>query len=172
MVRDKRSAVMKASFVVAVPLALGMVATTASIASAQTDPHVGTWKLNLAKSESTTGPLPQSQTFTYEADGPGLTFLVQGVTSGGKPMNPDKNKTKVTLDGKDYPASPPNQNRFMEATKRIDADSYETIRKEGGKVVQTSTSVVSKDGKTLTLTVKGKNEKGEPYTRVAVYDKQ
>src|ERR1700732_1678578 len=69
----------RASFVVAVPLALGMVAAVAPITSAQTDPHVGTWKLDVTKSKFTPGPAPKSETFTYEADGPNLTVLVQGV---------------------------------------------------------------------------------------------
>jgi len=33
-------------------------------------------------------------------------------------------------------------------------------------------NVVSKNGKVRTITVKGKNEKGEPLNIVAVYEKQ
>jgi hypothetical protein len=39
-------------------------------------------------------------------------------------------------------------------------------------VVQTSTRVVSKDGKTLTLTAKGTNAKGQAVNDVLVFDKR
>ena len=35
---------------------------------AQSDPFVGTWKLNLAKSKFNPGPAPKSQTRTWAAD--------------------------------------------------------------------------------------------------------
>jgi hypothetical protein len=169
MVRDKRSAVMKASFVVAVSLALGLVAAVAPIASAQTDPHVGTWKLNPAKSKFTPGPAPKSQTFTYEADGPNLTVLVQGVDAEGKPINPDKNKVTIITDGKDHPAT---NTAYDSAAWKKTSTGYDATRKKAGKVVQTVTNVVSKDGKTMTITTKGTNAKGETFHDVAVYDKQ
>jgi hypothetical protein len=52
------------------------------------------------------------------------------------------------------------------------ANTYEVIRKKAGKVVQTSTNVVSKDGKTMTITTKGHNADGQAITNVSVYDKQ
>jgi hypothetical protein len=39
-------------------------------------------------------------------------------------------------------------------------------------VVQTTTNVLSADGKTRTLTTMGVNEQGEQINSVAVYDKQ
>jgi hypothetical protein len=39
---------------------------------AQSNPLVGTWKLNLAKSKFGPGPPPRSQTVNYEAVGQGL----------------------------------------------------------------------------------------------------
>jgi hypothetical protein len=163
---------MKASFVVAVPLALalGLVAAVASIASAQTDPHVGMWKLNSEKSKFTPGPAPQSGTFTYEADGQNLTLLTQGVDAEGKPINPEKSKQTIILDGKEHPT--PNPAYDTSVTKRINASSYEISWKKAGKVLQTTTNAVSKDGKTLTLTSKGANAKGEAINNVAVFDKQ
>jgi hypothetical protein len=48
----------------------------------------------------------------------------------------------------------------------------EVTRKKAGKVVSTATSVVSKDGKTRTLTEKGVNAKGEKISNTLVYEKQ
>src|ERR1700730_1932409 len=161
--------VMKTSFVVAVPLALGMVAAVAPIAPAQTDPHVGRWQLNLAKSKFTPGPAPKSQTFTYEADGPNLAVLVQGVDAEGKPINPDKNKVTIITDGKAHPATNP---AYDSAVWKKTSNGYDAMRKKDGKVVQTVTNVVSKDGKMMTITTNGTNAKGETFRDVAVFDKQ
>jgi len=160
---------MKASFVVRgtpVVLALCLVA---AVASAQTDPHVGTWKLNLTKSKFTPGPAPKSQTFTYEADGSNLTVLVQGVDAEGKPINPDKNKVTIIMDGKDHPATNP---AYDAVAWKKTSNGYAATRKKAGKVVQTVTNVVSKDGKMMTITTKGTNAKGETLNDAAVFDKQ
>jgi hypothetical protein len=45
-------------------------------------------------------------------------------------------------------------------------------RTKAGKLVQTSTDIVSPDGKTRTATVTGTDANGRPYTNVSVYDKQ
>jgi hypothetical protein len=44
--------------------------------------------------------------------------------------------------------------------------------KKSGKVVMTNMTSVSKDGKTLTLTVSGSDAKGEPLRLTTVWDKQ
>jgi len=44
-------------------------------------------------------------------------------------------------------------------------------RKKAGKIVLTSTNVVSDGGKTMTITTKGVNEDGQLVTNVRVYDK-
>jgi hypothetical protein len=43
---------------------------------------------------------------------------------------------------------------------------------KAGKVVSTTTSVMSDDGKTLTVTVKSLNAQGNEVTTVAVDDRQ
>ncbi|MFN2445701.1 MAG: hypothetical protein ABR606_09005 [Vicinamibacterales bacterium] len=56
--------------------------------------------------------------------------------------------------------------------KRIDAYTVEFTREKGGKVVQTGTNVVAKDGKSRTVTTKGTNAQGQQISNVAVYEKQ
>jgi hypothetical protein len=145
-------------------------ALTSPIVFAQGDAHVGTWKLNLAKSTYKPGPPPKSQTLIYAADGAGMTVMVQGVDSTGQPMNPEKAKVAINFDGKDHPT--PNPNWDTSSWKKIDGHSFEVTRKKGGKVVQSGTNTVAKDGKTLTTTTKGTNAAGQPFTNVAVFDKQ
>jgi hypothetical protein len=154
-----------------VMLAACLVAV-ASLASAQTDPHVGTWRLNLGQSKFSPGPPPQSVTLTYEADGSNLFLVLEGLDGQGTPMNATKNKIIITFDGKDHATPSLNPDWETASWKRIDANTYETKRKRAGEVVQTVTNVVSQDGRTMTTTTKGKNVMGQTVHDVAVYDKQ
>src|SRR5262245_9206440 len=149
-------------------LAMCLFATSSLSGFAQTDPFIGTWKLNLAKSKYSPGPPPKSQTATYEAVGQGVKFTAKGTDVEGKPIN-----LQITFnyDGKDYPVTG-NPDWDTVALKRIDANSVELTRKKAGKVVSTGTRVASKDGKTLTITEKGVNAKGEKISNTLVYDKQ
>jgi hypothetical protein len=135
---------------------------------AQADPIIGTWKLNLAKSKYSPGPPPKSQTVTYEAVGQGVKVTVKGTDAEGKPID---TQSTANFDGKDYPVTG-NPGWDTIARKRIDAYKMEITRKKAGKVVSTATSVVSKDGKTRTLTENGVNAKGEKISNTLVYDKQ
>jgi hypothetical protein len=146
------------------------VAAVASAASAQTEIRVGTWELNLAKSAFSPGPPPRKQTLTFQAAGPQWVALLQGTDASGKPINPDMNNLAINFDGNDHPTA--NENYDTTAWKRIDANTYEAIRKKAGKIVLTSTNVVSKDGKTMTITTKGVNADGQSINNVRVYDRQ
>jgi hypothetical protein len=58
------------------------------------------------------------------------------------------------------------------ALKRVDASTFTSELKKGGKVVATVRNVVSADGKTMTTTNTGTNAQGKPTKSVVVYDKQ
>ena len=58
------------------------------------------------------------------------------------------------------------------SVKRVDANTTEQVRKKEGKMVQTATRKISADGKTMTVTTRGKDEAGRTLNTVAVYDKQ
>ena len=163
----------KVSLVVwAIPVVLApcLVAPRASVASAQNEPYVGTWELNLATSTFSPGPPPKSQTLTFRAAGPHWTALLQGIDASGRPINPDMSNLAISFDGKDHPT--PNVDYETSAWKRINANKYEVIRKKAGKGVLTSINVVSMDGKTMTITTKGVNADGQPVNNVGVYDKR
>ncbi len=155
---------------VRIVLAMFLFAAPASVVSAQDNPHVGTWELNLAKSTFNPGPAPRRQTLTYKAEGRGLTALLQGEDAAGKPINPDASNVAITFDGKDHPT--PRPNFESSAWTRVSANKYEVVRKKAGKVVQSSTNVVSSDGKTMTITTKGVDEDGRQVDNVRVFDKR
>ncbi len=90
-------------------------------------------------------------------------------------VNPDGTRTTVqytaNFDGKDYPLTG-SQVADSVSLKRIDARTTDRTDKKGGKVAQTLRRVVSQDGKTMTVTVKGTNAQGQKVNNVVVFDKQ
>ena len=155
---------------VPIMLAMCLLPALTSVASAQDDAHVGTWELNLQKSTFDPGPPPMRQTLWYKAEGKGLTGLLQGIDAAGKPISLDQSNLIINFDGKDHPTASANYD--SSAWTRISANKYVVNRKKAGKVVLTSTNVVSDDGKTMTITTKGVGEDGRPIDNVRVYIKR
>lgn len=141
-----------------------------SVAAAQGEPRVGTWELNLAQSTFSPGPPPKKQTLTFHSAGPHWTALLQGIDASGKPINPDMTNLAITFDGRDHATA--NADYDTTAWKRISVEKYEVVRKKAGKIVLTSTNVLTKDGRTMTITTKGVNAAGQAIDNVRVYDKQ
>jgi hypothetical protein len=138
---------------------------------AQTNTTVGTWKLNLAKSKfNPASSTPRSRTRTVEAQGDDVKVSYEGVAGDGS--NVAYNFT-MKYDGKYYPISGEGSTNGSDtiSVKRINASTTLSISKRAAKVVQTTRTVVSKDGKITTLTSKGTNEKGQPTSSKSVYDK-
>jgi hypothetical protein len=129
---------------------------------------VGTWKLNLEKSKYLPGQAPKSITLVYEAAGEGMKVTVDQVPADGPPIHFDYT---ANYDGKDVPVAG-NPNADMAARTRVDANTTKLVNKKDGKILSTATLVVSADGKTLTITMTGKDAKGQTIDNVAVYDKQ
>ena len=148
-------------------VALAVVLGTALV-WAQADPAIGTWRLNPAKSKYDPGPVPKSNTVVITAAGKGLKLSAKGVDGEGKPTSTDYT---VATDGKDVPVKGPTAYDSLSA-KRIDPNTTELTRKKAGKVVQTATRAISSDGKTMTVTATGTDEKGRKIHTVSVFEKQ
>lgn len=134
---------------------------------AQSDPFVGTWKLNLAKSKFNPGPAPKSQTRTWAADG---KVRAEGLDPAGKPTSYGY---PVKGDGKEYPttgAVPNSADTIM--SKRIGANTIEAKFTRGGKPSDTTRFMVSKNGKVLTITAKGTLPNGKSLVDLLEFDKQ
>ena len=148
-------------------LALGAVLFAGS-AFAQSDPAAGTWKLNAAKSRYSPGPAPKSNLVTIVAVENGLKITGQGTDADGKPTSLSYT---VTYDGKDKPVTG-SPDYDSTSGKKIDANTTELTRKKEGKTVQTATRKISADGKTMTVTSRGKTPSGKTLNNVAVFEKQ
>jgi hypothetical protein len=139
---------------------------SAVICAAQ-NPHMGTWKLNEAKSKFGKGATKNTNV-VYEAAGDQIKVTVDGTDGSGNAVH---NEWTGKFDGKLY---------ALTGDSTADMRSYSVVNKrnmhlkntKGGKVVMTATIVVSANGKTRTVTASGKNAEGKWMTSTAVYDKQ
>jgi hypothetical protein len=152
-------------------VAVALFSVVASSSShAQSNPLVGTWKLNLAQSKFDPGPAPKSLTRTVEAQGDGVKYTFDGVAADGKPI---AYGFAVKFDGKDNPinGSIPSGADTISA-KRLSSNTFEATLKAGGKVLGTSKVTVSKDGKVTTVDSSGTSTAGVKAHDVQVFDKQ
>ena len=148
---------------------LGLSSLLIDPAFAQSDPQVGVWKLNVAKSTYSPGPAPKSATTRIEAAGSGAKVTVDQTMADGATRHWE---FTANYDGKDSPVTGNNPDADTVARTRINATTVQTISKKGGKVMTTQTSAVSSDGKTRRVTTKGVNASGQKVNNVAVYERQ
>ncbi len=132
------------------------------------DPMMGTWKLNVAKSQLGPPPHPQS-IIRRQIPVPGGVKVIQDrVDAQGKAST---GEFTVGFDGKDYPISgDPFVDRL--SLKRVNARRVNGIGKKGDKTATTFVWQVSKDGKTLTYTTKRLYPPERVGTIVQILEKQ
>jgi hypothetical protein len=128
---------------------------------------IGTWKLNAAKSQPGANAI-RVDTLKFEATPAGIKLTSEGTDAQGKPM---QGGYTSKFDGTAVPWTG-NPMADTAAPKKIDDNSYENSWKLAGKDTVTAKVVVSKDGKTLTVTQDGTGPNGEKVHAVGVYDKQ
>jgi hypothetical protein len=139
-----------------------------STSGAQTDPLVGTWKLDLAHSTYKPGPPPRGSIVTVEAAGKGVKVSVHTVGADGTEVKWGYSSLR---DGKDTPVT--NNPNYDTANVTQTSPTEGTIAyKKGGKTVVSVKTLVSKDGKKLTVTYSGVNSEGQPMNNVALFLKQ
>jgi hypothetical protein len=126
-----------------------------------TDPFSGTWKLNIAKSKVSPGPAPSDETLTAAPDG---KIAIHEVGSDGKLID-------WSFDAVENTAVPirglPEESTVV--TRHVGRALEHTWH--FGTGTMTDRGVISKDGKTLTVTATGTNGKGQPVHDVLVFEK-
>jgi hypothetical protein len=159
---------MKRLVLIGVTLLLGFAIAIPQTAFAQSDPFLGVWQLNIAKSKYSPGQPPKSQTWYIRDEGNNrknsqVTIRADGVPSALVFIHIYDDNPRPVPGAQGYDES---------AYARVDGHSINARYLKDGKVVQTGTWVVSPDGKTLTASYTGTNANGQQINITAVYDKQ
>ena len=147
-------------------LALAALFISATVCLAD-DPHMGTWKLNEAKSKLAPSGA-RNNVVVYAADGDKVKVSIEGVDWQGKTFH---DEWIGKFDGKDYPVKGDPLGDARSYT-RVDANTLTFTGKMGSKTIFTGTTVVSPDGKTRTVTSSATDAQGKTYSTTSVYDKQ
>ena len=134
-----------------------------------TDPRMGTWKVNLAKSKYNPGPAPKSQTLKFEPSGDGFKMTSDGVPAEGQPTHTE---IVAKFDGKAYVVSGNPVGPISRVYKRVDVRTIESQDTVKGVPSFRRTESVSADGKTLTVTTTGRSAQGQMTNNLVVYEKQ
>ncbi len=131
------------------------------------DPYVGTWTLNQAKTKYVTGSAPKDVTVVVVQQGKNYLVTATGAGSDGSPIAV---KYTIPVSGGSGTVQQGNFDAVM--SKRIDAYTRDNTFMKDGKELRTRHQVVSKDGKTMTSTVKGVDSAGNPVEGDDVFDKK
>lgn len=131
------------------------------------DPVVGTWKLNVAKSQFNAGSELTAGTRVYTAAN-GLYTLDQKLTGADGKQTSNRAQYRDGKEEKQATAGPADTT----LGKKIDANTWDFDLKKGGKVVGHVHRVVSADGKTLTVQNTGVQLSGATGDETLVFDKQ
>ena len=113
-------------------------------------------------------PPPVAETRIYKAQPKGVQTTVKTTWA-------DRMTTTVeypaNYDGKDYPVEGSRDVDAVVLSRMDDFTSAATL-KHAGKEIGTARRVVSPDGKTMTISYKGINTRGDKVDNIAVYDRQ
>jgi hypothetical protein len=151
--------------IAAVAAALSFMAAAAGFAAA--NPHMGTWKLNEAKSKFAPG-MGKNTTVVYAEQKDKMKVTVDGVDKDGKPTH------SVWVGKADGTAYKGKGNLPWDAAayKVVNDRTYEITVMKDGKMMWTGKSTVSADGKSRTVTMEGTGADGKKFKGKTVYDKE
>jgi len=129
---------------------------SAAVAAPQDDPFNGTWTLNVAKSTMQPGTSSRSEIIHYRIVGNEEQFVSEAITAKGEAESIRYNARDdgkpypfvITIDGK--PTTAPDAKTMV---KKVDALTRERYNVRDGKPILASRRVVSRDGKTMTITI-------------------
>ena len=143
--------------------ALSFTAVAACFAA---NPHMGTWKLNEAKSKLVPG-MGKNTTVTYAEQKDKIKITVDGVDKDGKPTH---SVWVGKFDGKAYPVKG-NLPYNSVAYRVVNDRTNDITAMKDGKIGWSGQITVAADGKSRTVTTNGTDAAGKKFSSKAVYDK-
>jgi hypothetical protein len=135
---------------------------------AQTDPWLGTWRLNVVKSTFNPGPGPRALTVTYESAPGGYRVVVDATDAQGRQQH---SEWPIVFDGRRHRVTGNPQTDEV-ASRRIDAYTGQDEYFKDGQPDGSATFVVSRDGKIITSTTRRLLANGREANNVSVLEKQ
>jgi len=143
--------------------ALGLPASL----TAQDEPFLGTWELNLAVSSITRGAPPRIETIVNIAEPGGFRSMLAIV--GDKSTSVEIHH--YNFDGGFHQTEGSDLREL--SFKRVDRNTIEQDTRRSGTITVHRHIELSKDGKTMTLTANGTTGGGQKYTNdIRVYQKK
>ena len=144
-------------------VAVSFMAATACFAA---NAHIGTWKVNEAKSKMRAG-MGKNNTVVYTEEGDKIKVTVDGTDKDGKPTH---SVWVGKFDGKAYPIK--GNLAYNSVGYRVINDHTNAIQAlKDGKILWSGTITVAKDGKSRTVTIRGTDANGKKFSGKAFYDK-
>ena len=135
--------------------------------AAQSDPFLGVWEMNHAKSSVTRGTAPRSEMVVIVAEADGLKSTLVMINEGQGRAEVHHYK----FDGNPHPTEGGDARHLT--FKRTGPRSAEITVIRSGQVTATRRMEVSSDGKTLSFNATGKSANGTPYANdLRLYEKK
>jgi len=135
--------------IAAVAVTVVIVHAGSALAQPSSPTNIGTWTLNPGKSVFSGGTAVKNSTFKVEVAGAGVKITYDDLTANGKVRHW---YYIANYDGKDNPiVGDSSFNDVTVALTRVDANTTSGIFKQSMTPKYTETSVVSNDGKTMTI---------------------
>jgi hypothetical protein len=139
----------------------------AAVACFAASPHMGTWKLNEAKSKMPEG-MGKNTMVVYSEQKDKIKITVDGVDKDGKKTH---SVWVGKFDGNAYPVKG-NLSYNSVSYKMVNEHTNDITAMKDGTTVWTGTIKVAADGKSRTVTVNGTDADGKKFKGKVFYDKE
>jgi len=146
-----------------------LFAIGASAAVAATNPVVGTWEMNLAKSTTDVKTAPKSETFTFADTAKGITLTSNVTAADGKKSTHTSDPTP--WDGVAHSVTDSTDHDSL-MVKSVDVGIVRYSFTKAGAVVNSGTLAVSKDGTMLTIAGSRTSAKGGKLYYNNIFDRK
>ena len=132
------------------------------------NPFTGKWKMNHQNSKQTKGDMPKDENIVISDQGDQLAVVVTGTDDDGKPI---AIHYIVPVSGGTGQMQQGDSSNGV-TSKRVNDNTRDTTFTKDGKELEAEHMVISADGKTMTVAVKGVDANGKPVEQVLVFDKE
>ena len=155
------------TFVVCAAVVAAAVSLSAQSAPAvREEPIVGTWQLDVAKSQYSPGPGPISETRTYKRGPNGVEGTILRRFANGRS---DRIEYIAEFD-REYPVIGTEEYDHI-LLKRIDDRTAEAVLSHAGRVYGTARRVIAPSGTRMTITLKRETASGVMVMNTAIYER-